>query len=168
MLSYEGLDGKGGRLALMPENNAAAERRTHTRAAVERLLEQRQQMLVQFERVSGVQPFDDDAPGAESLERFVQLLMDYIAAGHFGLYQRITEGTERRKAVIDAAERVFPKIAATMDRALDFNDAYDTTDKSAPFDALSDRLSRLGEVIALRVELEDELLSAMLAPPGEA
>jgi regulator of sigma D len=54
-----------------------------------------------------------------------------------------------------------------MDKALDFNDAYDKADKSAPFDTLSDQLSRLGEVIAYRIELEDELVAAMLAPRRE-
>ena len=148
-------------------NDAVPERRKQTRAAVDRLLEQRQKMLVHYERVSGVQPFDSKAPSPELLETFVQLLMDYIASGHFGLYQRITEGTERRKNVIEVAERVFPKIAATMDKALDFNDAYDKADKSAPFETLSDQLSRLGEVIAYRIELEDELVAAMLAPRRE-
>jgi len=148
-------------------NDAVTERRKQTRAAVDKLLEQRQKMLVHYERVSGVQPFDSKAPSPELLETFVQLLMDYIASGHFGLYQRITEGTERRKNVIEVAERVFPKIAATMDKALDFNDAYDKADKSAPFETLSDQLSRLGEVIAYRIELEDELVAAMLAPRRE-
>lgn len=148
-------------------NDAVTERRKQTRAAVDRLLEQRQKMLVHYERVSGVQPFDSNAPSPELLETFVQLLMDYIASGHFGLYQRITEGTERRENVIEVAERIFPKIAATMDKALDFNDAYDKADKSAPSDTLSDQLSRLGEVIAYRIELEDELVAAMLAPRRE-
>lgn len=148
-------------------NDAVTERRKQTRAAVDRLLEQRQKMLVHYERVSGVQPFDSNAPSPELLETFVQLLMDYIASGHFGLYQRITEGTERRENVIEVAERIFPKIAATMDKALDFNDAYDKVDKSAPSDTLSDQLSRLGEVIAYRIELEDELVAAMLAPRRE-
>lgn len=148
-------------------NDAATERRNQTRAAIDRLLEQRQQMLVHYERVSGVQPFDHDPPSPELLERFVQLLMDYIASGHFGLYQRITEGSERRNSVIEVAERIYPKIAATMEKSLDFNDAYDKADKSAPFDTLADQLSELGEVIAHRIELEDELVAAMLTPRRE-
>lgn len=145
-------------------NDGSTDRRSQTRAAIERMLEQRQEMLVHYERVSGVDPFSANPPGPEMMERFVQLLMDYIASGHFGLYQRITEGTERRQHVLEVAEKTYPTLAATMEKALDFNDAYDNVDKSAPFDALSERLSELGEVIANRIELEDELIAAMLAP----
>ena len=145
-------------------NDGSTDRRSQTRAAVERMLQQRQEMLVHYERVSGVDPFSANPPSSELMERFVQLLMDYIASGHFGLYQRITEGTERRKHVMDVAERTYPTIAATMEKALDFNDAYDSVDKSAPFDALSERLSELGEIIANRIEVEDELIAAMLTP----
>ena len=101
-------------------NKTSTERRDQTRTAIDRLLEERQKVLVHYERVAGVQPFDDDLPSPDLLERFSQLLMDYIASGHFGLYQRITEGTERRQSVIDVVEELYPKIAATTEKALDF------------------------------------------------
>ena len=145
-------------------NKTSTERRDQTRTAIDRLLEERQKVLVHYERVAGVQPFDDDLPSPDLLERFSQLLMDYIASGHFGLYQRITEGTERRQSVIDVVEELYPKIAATTEKALDFNDAYDKVDKSAPFEALSERLSQLGEVLAYRIEQADALIATMLAP----
>ena len=33
------------------------------------------------------------------LNDFLEILVDYIASGHFGLYRRIAEGTERRSPV---------------------------------------------------------------------
>lgn len=144
------------------KSHATKERRKQAGNAIDRLLEQRQKVLVHYERVTGVQPYDDDPPSPELLEQFFQLLMDYIASGHFGLYQRITEGTERRQNVIEIAEDIYPKIAVTTEKALDFNDAYDKADKSAPFDSLVGGLSQLGEVLAYRIELEDELIAVML------
>lgn len=144
------------------KNRPTQERREHTREAIDRLLELRQQVLVHYERVTGVQPFDDDPPSSDLLQRFFQLLMDYIASGHFGLYQKITEGTERREKVRKVAGEIYPKLAATTERALDFNDAYDKAGKSAPIDTLVGELSALGEVLAYRIELEDELIAAML------
>jgi len=45
--------------------------------------------------------------------------------------------------------------------ALDFNDKYDCEDHCTVLDTLSRDLSRLGEEIAQRIELEDKLLTAM-------
>jgi len=145
-----------------------ADRRGQTKESIDRLLARRQQVLVHYERVAGVQPYEDDPPDADLLKKFSQLLMDYIALGHFGLYQRITEGSERRSKVLNVAEEIYPHIALTTEKALDFNDAYDQADKSAPFEALSERLSALGEVLAHRIEMEDRLIAAMLAPKNGA
>ena len=144
------------------------DRRGQTREAIDRLLSRRQEVLVHYERVAGIQPYENDPPGADLLKRFSQLLMDYIALGHFGLYQRITEGSERRSKVLNVAEEIYPHIAVTTEKALDFNDAYDQADKSAPFDALCERLSALGEVLAHRIEMEDRLIAALLAPANGA
>jgi regulator of sigma D len=78
------------------------------------------------------------------------------------VYQRIIEGKERRRAVKDVAVEVYPAIAETTDYLVDFNDKYDAFDGSGEeVSLLSSDLSRLGEVIAVRGELEDQLLSAL-------
>ncbi len=147
---------------------SSADRRGQTKEAIDRLLARRQEVLVHYERVAGIQPYENDPPGADLLKRFSQLLMDYIALGHFGLYQRITEGSERRSNVLNVAEEIYPHIAITTEKALDFNDAYDQADKSAPLEALRERLSALGEVLAHRIEMEDRLIAAMLTPKNGA
>ncbi len=148
------------------EKLPSEDRRRETKTAIDRLLEERQEVLVCYEQVAGIQPFNDNNKNPELLQKFSQLLMDYIAAGHFGLYQRITEGSERRRRVLEVAEKIYPSIAQTTEKALDFNDVYDKADKSAPFEAVSDRLSDLGEVLAHRIELEDKLITAMMQKKG--
>lgn len=141
------------------------ERRVQTRALIEKMLVERREVLVLLLRVSGVQPYGSGQPATAVLHEFRQLLTDYIASAHFGLYQRIAEGTERRQPVMDIALKTYPRIAATTQVAMDFADVYDGMLEEGDMptaQALHAELSRLGEALATRIELEDELIVAML------
>jgi len=86
----------------------------------------------------------------------------HSAMGHFEVYQRIIEDKERRSAVREVAARVYPAIAETTDYLVDFNDKYDEFSGSDEDVALlQGDLSKLGEVIAVRGELEDQILAAL-------
>lgn len=143
-------------------DRVAKERRAGTQQMVAKLQAERTEVLVLFCRVAGLEPFKADSkPVQLLLQEFCQLLVDYIATGHFGLYERIVSGQERRKLVADLAEKLYPAIAKTTEIALDFNDKYDCEDHCEQLDQLADDLSRLGETLAARIELEDQLLKAM-------
>ena len=137
------------------------ERRARTRALVDKLLAERAQMLVLYFRVAGLAPYQSPEPVYELLDQFCQLLVDYIAAGHFGLYDRITNDTERRREVAELADKIYPRIAETTERAVEFNDRYDAKRVEDP-QSLSHDLSILGEEIAQRIDLEDQIIAAML------
>lgn len=139
------------------------DRRATSDHLTESLVTERTEMLVLFCRVAGLEPFNDAKKrqnAAAALQQFCQVMVDYIAAGHFSLYERIVNGTERRKKISDLAEKLYPRISETTEVALDFNDKYDCDESDISADLGSD-LSRLGEELAVRVELEDQLLSAM-------
>ena len=142
--------------------HSGEERRGQTKAVMERILSERKQMLVLFEKVAGVAPYTEAKPDMGLLKEFSQILVDYIAAGHFSLYERIAEGKERRRRVIELARELFPQLMATTDVVVAFNDAYDEADESGQYEPLLDRIPALGENLALRVDLEDRLLSAMM------
>jgi len=144
------------------ESKQGGERRQGTREAAERLLAERQQVLVSFERLAGVAPYGGKKTDAKAVQDFCELLIDYVAAGHFALYRRINEGTERRRNVARVAEQVYPTISDTTQAVLDFNDKYDGQDGEA-MDELPEELSRLGEQLATRVELEDQLIGELLS-----
>ncbi len=113
-----------------------------------------------YERLSGVGPYEDQAePGR--LPEFVHVLVDYIAAGHFGLYERIVSGQERRKRVVEKAQQLYPQIAATTEVAVAFNDKYEGTDPIKVTETLTHDLSQLGEALAIRTELEDALIDTL-------
>lgn len=141
-------------------DKAVAERRGSSRDMVAKLHAERTQMLVLYCRVAGLEPFTATKPVQSLLQEFCQILIDYIASGHFLLYERIANGSERRRAVAELAEKLYPRIARATEAALAFNDKYDCEDHCNVIDTLSEDLSKLGEELAVRIELEDRLLAA--------
>jgi regulator of sigma D len=108
----------------------------------------------------------DDAVGTlkDLLEDFLEILVDYIASGHFGLYRRIAEGKERRTPVVETAQEIYPRISQTTDIAIDFSDRYEAANSGRLQTHLAQDLSTLGEEVTTRIELEDQLIIAMLGP----
>jgi regulator of sigma D len=145
------------------------ERRQGTQVLVGKMLAEREEMWVQYCKIAGLEPYQIPADAAraaedfptEKLSRFCEVMVDYIASSHFGLYERIAEGKERRESVRHVAAVLYPRIAATTDVAVQFNDDHERG-------ALKDdagwlgRLSSLGEALALRIELEDKIIEKMV------
>ena len=140
------------------------DRRSQSRERIEHLLEERRQLLSLLLQLSYRKP---DPPSPELLDEFCQLLVDYIAAGHFGLFQRIVERQERRRKVLDLALEVYPRIEESTRIVLDFNEKYDP-EKPRVLDSIYSELSRLGEALTSRMVFEDQLISRMLDGRGAA
>ncbi|MHB1514552.1 MAG: Rsd/AlgQ family anti-sigma factor [Acidiferrobacteraceae bacterium] len=140
--------------------NVVRERRSAGNV-MDRLRAQRTEMLVQFCRLAGVEPFGPDSDVQGLLQVFCQTLVDYVAAAHFVLYERIVNGMERRRPLADLASNIYPQISHCTDIAIDFNDKYDCEDHCERLNELPGDLSRLGIALAERIELEDRLLAHM-------
>ncbi len=145
------------------EELSGAERRDKTHAMITELLQERQQVWALYCSVAGLEPFTPDKPVHTLLQDFCQVLVDYISLGHFGIYQRITNGKERRIQVIQIAEKIYPPIAVATDTAIEFNDKYEKLNEKEVLQNLSSDLSVLGEELAKRIELEDQLIETMVA-----
>jgi regulator of sigma D len=139
------------------------ERRTNTQDLIEKLLKERQEMLVLFCQVAGLEPYRRSSSLDLLLQTFCQVLIDYTAFGHFEVFGRISDGNERRSGVIRVANEIYPDFVAASEAAVAFNDKYDLSDHALKLDDLAEDLSRLGEEMAVRIELEDQLLATMLA-----
>jgi regulator of sigma D len=139
------------------------ERRLGTQELVEKLLAERNEMLVLFCRVAGLEPYDAERPTIDLLQEFCQVLVDYSAFGHFEIYERIANGRERRQRVVEVAEEVYSRIVEASEAAVDFNDKYDAADHALVLTDLPHDLSKLGEELAIRVEMEDRIIEALLA-----
>lgn len=141
------------------------ERRAESAGVGEKLVAERAKMLVLFCQTAGLQPYHketDQKLVKLRLQKFCQVLMDYVATGHFGLYERIAAGKERRQGIAQLAIDLYPRIAETTEVTVAFNDKYDCGDHCEIGDSLDGDLSILGEELAVRAELEDQLLNAMM------
>lgn len=125
---------------------------------IQRMLKQRNQLLQLLLEIS-----QQGAPRSSAeFEAFLQSLVDYIAAGYFNLYERISEGRERRRAVADLAVKVYPRIEQTTKAALAFEEKYNPDKTAADFSALKADLSDLGEALSTRMGFEDQLIELLL------
>ena len=83
-------------------SSAAQERRRGSQDLVAKLVTERTEMLATYCRLAGIEPYSAHDKSAQSLlQEFCQILVDYVAAGHFAVYERILEGKERRREVAD-------------------------------------------------------------------
>ena len=148
----------------MTESQAhETDRRERTHGLVRKLLSERQEMLTMFCRVAGLEPFTDKKPSVNVLQEFCQVLVDYSAFSHFEIYERIVSGRERRVQVVEVAREVYPRIAEATEVAVEFNDKYDASDHTLDLHELDSDLSRLGEELAVRIEMEDRIIQALTA-----
>ncbi len=150
-----------------PESGDRRERRERLQQSIQSLIDLRQKVFVSYVEMAGVSSFDvrdteQHKVEPSKLRRFCQIMVDYTAKGHFEVYQRIIEGKERRTAVKDVAKEVYPAIAETTDYLIDFNDKYDAFESTPEeVEMLSADLSKLGQIISIRGELEDKILAAL-------
>lgn len=145
---------------------SGVERRAKLHNTIAALIKLRQDVVLSYCQLAGVKSFDNRdlerfSPKTEQLRSFCQVMVDYTAMGHFEVYQRIIEGKERRRAVKEVAAEVYPAIAETTDYLVDFNDKYDDQEETVDADSLAGDLSRLGEIISIRGDLEDQILAAL-------
>ncbi len=138
------------------------ERRATSNELIQHMLKERHQLLSLMLQVSQEGTQAKSVKSLANLEEFNQVLVDYIAAGHFGLYERIAEGKERRKAVSDLAIKIYPRIEQTTQIALAFDEKYNPENNDSELNKFQEDLSMLGEELTTRIELEDQLIELML------
>ncbi|WP_148861456.1 sigma D regulator [Marinobacter fonticola] len=127
---------------------------------IDRWLRERQDMIVKFCDISGIADFSDTEGVQARFIRFCEVLVDYVSAGHFEIYEQlIREAKEFDDGGLDMMARVYPKIEATTEGALSFNDRLSAESMTeAQLKALMEPLSDLGEQLETRFSLEDFLI----------
>lgn len=137
------------------------DRRARSKQRMASLVASRNETLALYSDLANNRPYQPGDQTEEMVRRFCQALVDYAASAHFQLYRYIVENKERRQAVVDLAQQIYPQIAASTDAILDFNDRYDVTPLENRIGALADDLSQLGEMLADRIQLEDKVIDAL-------
>lgn len=142
--------------------NNIPERRQSNQHLVTELQEERHQVWALYCKVADQKPFSQLEQTQSLLTQFSQLLIDYVSLGHFGIYERLLSGTERRETVLTEAKKMYPDFSKTTEDVISFNDKYDDHKPSLATESLETDLSDLGESLAKRIDLEDKLCRLVL------
>lgn len=140
---------------------ADIDRRKQSQIKLQGLVQTRTETLSLLAELASRQPFSPEPATGDTLRRFCQALMDYTASAHFQLYRYIADNRERRQSVLAIAKKIYPRIVETTDVILRFNDKYESMSLENSVEFLDVDLSSLGETLAERIQLEDEVISAM-------
>lgn len=127
---------------------------------IDRWLQERQDLLVLYCNLSAIKDNDISEETQETLRKFCQIVVDYVSAGHFEIYEQlVNEGREfDDHAGLKRAKVHYQTIDGTTEEILDFNDKYQETDDLTS--VVSD-LSTLGEAMAVRFEAEDHMIEIL-------
>lgn len=146
---------------MLEDCKSAKERWGGVSDIIDRWLHERQEMLVRYCELSNTAGFDEeDSRQCAEVRQLCQIMMDYISAGHFEVYEQLVREAQelQDKEGLGQAEQWLKQVEATTDAVLDFNDKYQETDDltSLPAD-----LSRIGELLAARFEAEDRMIAVL-------
>ncbi|MBU2980127.1 sigma D regulator [Alteromonas sp. C1M14] len=125
---------------------------------IDNWLKARQQLLVRYCELAGLSDKNSALPDAQEISEFCTLMMDYCSAGHFGIYDQLTNTDDQAQSL---KERYYPQIARTTDKILAFSDHYSDSFSTQQASSFDNELASLGEVIEERLALEDELITHM-------
>jgi regulator of sigma D len=137
------------------------EKRQQAYRLIAELQNERLEVWSLYCHVAELKPFSAKKQVKNKLTEFSQILVDYVSLGHFGVYERILAGNERRSRVLSVATDIYPEFSATTEAAISFNDKYENINEISVFDDLEQELSALGENLAKRIDLEDKLCALL-------
>ncbi|WP_018692239.1 Rsd/AlgQ family anti-sigma factor [Algicola sagamiensis] len=138
-------------------------------ATIDAWLTERQDVLVRYCQLAGISKNGQSlhsAPTQSDIQAFCQILVDYISAGHFEVYDQMLEQSKPDK-ICDLKQDIYPKISATTDLALDFNDKYAELKQEDVLENFDLDLSQLGQTLELRFSLEDQLIDSLMTKQSE-
>ena len=121
----------------------------------------RQELLLNYSNVVGLnKPDKRELPTETEFATFCLSLVDYVSAGHFRIYNKVME---RWKAngikPTQETDLLYFQIVETTRPLVEFNDKYSVANfPENYFEQFDQDISRVGEIMALRLELEDQLI----------
>lgn len=131
---------------------------------ISRWLKERQELIVLYCKVDGLKQFSSkDTPISVRVQALCDVLIDYVSAGHFEVYQMLMKEAEQfNDDYQKTIDRILPLIQHSTELALDFNDQYSSADLcDSNLDKLARDLNQLGEKMVERFDLEDKLIDSL-------
>ena len=144
----------------MSRKLSAANHSRHVDILLRRWLEERRRLLSLYCSLSRALRDGSVQPATtQKLDRFCEILVDYVSAGHFEVYcELFDEGMRSHNGQHGDVTALYRLIIPTTSAALDFNDRYQRRNRRA---SLAADLSRLGQVLASRFDWEDALIDRL-------
>lgn len=131
---------------------------------ISRWLKERQELILLYCKVDGLKQFiQQDTPINIRVQALCDVLIDYVSAGHFEIYQHLMREAEQFKDDYQATiDRILPRIQESTELALDFNDRYSSADLcERNMSELAKDLNNLGVRLVERFDLEDQLIDSL-------
>jgi regulator of sigma D len=128
---------------------------------ISRWLKERQELIVLYCKVDGLKQFSQqDTPINIRVQALCEVLIDYVSAGHFEIYQHLMkEAEEFNEDYHSTIDRILPLIQQSTELALDFNDRYSSAEMCEQYmDEMAKDLNTLGIKMVERFDLEDQLI----------
>ncbi|MFC2973171.1 sigma D regulator [Azotobacter bryophylli] len=124
---------------------------------IDRWLRERCELLQTFDSLRQRAPTAD----AAGVQDFCQLLVDYVSAGHFEIYEQLMNEAKAfgNQRGLELARQIYPRLESLTEAALAFNDCCD--DGDCLDGCLSRELEELGGLLGERFELEDCLIEVL-------
>jgi regulator of sigma D len=112
-------------------------------------------------RLIGAHAAATDVTDKSVVHLFCEMLVDYVSAGHFEIYQQLTEEAQAfgDHRGLEKASQIYPRIEVTTEAALAFNDHCDQD--NADTVAIRAQFNQLGELLQERFALEDLLIEIL-------
>ncbi|WP_462380195.1 sigma D regulator [Pseudomonas sp. Marseille-QA0892] len=132
---------------------------------VDRWLQERHELIRAYAGLND--KAETSSATAEDQHAFCALLLDYVSAGHFEVYEQLLGEAEAfgDKRGIEFARQIYPRIEVSTEAALAFNDQCDGKSGGA---CTGDNFKRLGQMLQERFELEDCLIEVLHKAHAEA
>lgn len=120
----------------------------------------RKQLLVAYYNLVGIKPGKESFVrlNEKALDDFCQNLVDYLSAGHFNIYERIISEMEG-SSPLSSATKLYPQLEANTLQIMEYYDS--SLENAIDHDNVIEfqqALSGIGEALAARFTLEDELV----------
>jgi len=127
---------------------------------IDRWLQERRQLVRAYKDLNAAQ--HSPAANAIDLQGFCEILVDYVSAGHFEIYEQLMQEARAfdDQRGLELARQIYPRIEVTTQIALAFNDHCDNGD-CRDSQSLQVELEQLGRQLQERFELEDCLIEVL-------
>jgi len=146
------------------KNSEAADRWDSVQNRISGWLNERQELIHVFCILSDLgKKTSDDKILSKTVQQFCVILMDYVSAGHFEIYDElVAEAKTFNDSNVSIIDHVYPEIDNSTEIALVFNDKFELQyHDDALFQNITTDLQNLGQSLELRFELEDLLIEKL-------